>query len=115
MSSEEDFDRIENNKRKYFFQVRLYEWRAPDVGKYLEMVDAMGEKVLPHTKGPYPTHRERDGTVSASGVPKGLPKCLYNAAWIERESRASPVFYEDLEVSEEAFSLLAASADLVMS
>ncbi|KAJ7085091.1 hypothetical protein C8R44DRAFT_752987 [Mycena epipterygia] len=113
MSSEEEFEKDDRGTRLYVFKVKVYVWRAVEVGKYLRLVDTMGDKLAVRKKGPRPLPRERDGTRSVSAAPKGLPECFYDAGWIKRESEASPVFYEDLEVSEEAFYLLAASADMV--
>ncbi|KAJ7467388.1 hypothetical protein B0H11DRAFT_2239381 [Mycena galericulata] len=107
MSSEEEFERTHDNGRKsYVYIVKVCVWRAAEVDQHLEMVDKAGKELNPRRKGPKALPRERDGTPSESGAPKGLPECLYDAAWIKKQSEASPVFYEDLEVSKEAFYLL---------
>ncbi|KAJ7475539.1 hypothetical protein B0H11DRAFT_2235249 [Mycena galericulata] len=107
MSSSEEFERTHNNGRKsYVYIVKVCVWHAADVDQHLEMVDKAGKELNPRRKGPKALPRERDGTLSESGAPKGLPECLYDAAWIKKQSEASPVFYEDLEVSKEAFYLL---------
>ncbi|KAJ7731459.1 hypothetical protein DFH07DRAFT_968785 [Mycena maculata] len=115
MSEEEEVEKVgAGGIRRYVFQVKVYVWRAEEVGKYLRLVDSMEDKIAVHQKrGNRPLPRERNGGQSISGAPKGLPACFYDATWIKKESEASPVFYEDLEVSEEAFYLLAASADMV--
>ncbi|KAK7048795.1 hypothetical protein R3P38DRAFT_2505225, partial [Favolaschia claudopus] len=91
MSSEEVVEEREANGYKTYFVVKVCVWRADDVTEYLEM---------------------RHSAVSTSPAPKGLPKCLYNAKWLEDESKKSPVFYEDLEVSEASFALLQKAAEM---
>ncbi|KAJ6547253.1 hypothetical protein B0H19DRAFT_1266187 [Mycena capillaripes] len=117
MSSEEECETVEGGVRRYVFKVKVCVWRAGDVDDYLWMVDNIGHKLEAKTpfgrKGPAPLPRVRDGKNSVTGAPRGLPECLYNAAWIAEESDASPVFYEDLQVSKEAFYLLAAAPDMV--
>jgi hypothetical protein len=114
MSSEEE-GQIANQHgvRASVFRIKIYVWRSAEVGQYLRMVDTMEGKISVKRQGPRAATRVRDGTESVSGAPKGLPECLYDAEWIKKMSAKSPVFYEDLQVSPEAFSLLAASADMV--
>ncbi|KAJ6484902.1 hypothetical protein C8R45DRAFT_931336 [Mycena sanguinolenta] len=117
MSSEEEDEIVQGHLRVQVYKVLVFAWHSEDVGKYLTMVDSVrtklrGAQKLKHA-GPRAGTRVRDGTLSTSAVPTNLPKCLYNAEWIQKMSATNPVFYEDLQVSKEAFELLAASADMV--
>lgn len=110
MCSEEEVEKDEGGKKSYVFITKVCVWRAAEVDDHLLMVDDTEKALFPTSrKGPKRAARERDGTASASGAPKGLPKCLYDAAWIECESETNPVFYKDLQVSEDVFYLLAAA------
>ncbi|KAJ6559596.1 hypothetical protein B0H19DRAFT_1069339 [Mycena capillaripes] len=116
MSSEEEFEKLDGKTKWTGFKVKICVWRAQDVDDILWMVDGMGEKLSKGKfgpPGPKRLPRERTGAASVTGAPKGLPECLHDAGWIEKESEKSPVFYADLEVSKKAFYLLAASADMV--
>ncbi|KAJ7848217.1 hypothetical protein B0H13DRAFT_1906858 [Mycena leptocephala] len=116
MSSEEDFEEIRGKTKWTGYKVKICAWHAQEVDDILVMVDSMGEKLSKGKfgpPGPKRLPRERSDEASDTGAPKGLPECLYDARWIARESKKSPVFYADLAVSKEAFYLLAASADMV--
>jgi hypothetical protein len=116
MSSEEDFEETQGNRKWTGYKVKICAWRAQEVDDILLMVDSMREKLFKGKfgpPGPKRLPRERGDEASVTGAPKGLPECLYDAGWIARESKKSPVFYADLAVSKEAFYLLAASADMV--
>ncbi|KAJ7816892.1 hypothetical protein B0H13DRAFT_2380126 [Mycena leptocephala] len=116
MSSEEEFEEIRSGKKWSGYKVKICAWRARQVDELLWMVDSMKPKLskgVTGPPGPKVLPRERSDEASDTGAPKGLPECLYDAGWIARESKKSPVFYADLAVSKEAFYLLAASADMV--
>ncbi|KAJ7826755.1 hypothetical protein B0H13DRAFT_1918025 [Mycena leptocephala] len=104
MSSEEEFGKTQGKTKCIGYKVKICAWRAQEVDDILVMVDSMGEKLTMEfdSRGPRRLPRERR-----------LPECLYDAGWIARESKKSPVFCADLAVSKEAFYLLAASADMV--
>ncbi|KAJ7898798.1 hypothetical protein B0H13DRAFT_2520063 [Mycena leptocephala] len=107
MSSEEEFEEIRSGKKwsGYKTSGRV----ALDGGQH-ETEAVQGSDWSP---GPKVLPRERSDEMSLSAAPKGLPECLYDAGWIARESKKSPVFYADLAVSKEVFYLLTASTDMV--
>ncbi|KAJ7860934.1 hypothetical protein B0H13DRAFT_1900702 [Mycena leptocephala] len=116
MSSEEEFEEIRSGKKWSGYKVKICAWRTRQVDELLWMVDSMKPKLskgVTGPPGPKVLPRERSDEMSLSAAPKGLPECLYDAGWIARESKKSPVFYADLAVSKEAFYLLAVSADMV--
>ncbi|KAJ7816885.1 hypothetical protein B0H13DRAFT_2380121 [Mycena leptocephala] len=115
MSSEEEFGKTQGKIKCIGYKVKICAWRAQEVDDILVMVDSMGEKLTMEfdSRGPRRRSRVRSDETSVTGAPKGLPECLYDAGWIARESKKSPLFYADLAVSKEVFYLLAASADMV--
>ncbi|KAJ7769997.1 hypothetical protein B0H16DRAFT_1517007 [Mycena metata] len=113
MSSEEEVETVGTTRgRRTVFVVKVCVWRHRDVGNYLQLINTTGDKINPVKKGRPRLDRDRYGDEGSSGAPRGLPKCLYSPEWIEEESEANPLFVEDLNVSEEAFELLAAASGM---
>ncbi|KAK7046270.1 hypothetical protein R3P38DRAFT_2506982, partial [Favolaschia claudopus] len=113
MSSEEELQIAHGRGKKTVFRVKVCLWRAIDVSQYLWMIDERRKSVVTGKSGAPPVERLRDGTPSTANPPTGLPRCLYNENWIEMESKKSPIFMEELNISKEAFELLTAAPAFV--
>ncbi|KAJ7190012.1 hypothetical protein B0H12DRAFT_1246479 [Mycena haematopus] len=106
MSSEEE-SRVEYNSQMItVYKVKICAWRAPEIADYLRLVDKQTEAFAKQTNGRPKAPRVPSDSVGTSAAPKGLPKCMYDAAWL---TRLGWVELEDLTVSEEAFALLVAA------
>jgi hypothetical protein len=56
----------------------------------------------------FPRNRE-NGPVSRRPAPAGLPRKMYDEAWLAEMEKKRPAYFEDLEVSQEAFEYLVAA------
>ncbi|KAJ7212405.1 hypothetical protein B0H12DRAFT_1242413 [Mycena haematopus] len=106
MSSEEEGKVEYNSQMITIYKVKICAWRAPEIADYLRLVDKQTEEFAKQTNGRPKALRATSDIVGTSAAPKGLPKCMYNAAWL---TKLGWVELEDLTVSEEAFALLVAA------
>ncbi|KAK0487934.1 hypothetical protein IW261DRAFT_1415544 [Armillaria novae-zelandiae] len=104
MSPEESGTQMSNGMTMQVFIVRLCKWRAPQVTEHLKLIDNMGKlPALQGRKASRPTERVWSDTDYDGRAPPGLPRAMYNDAWLKDLSRAS---VEELQISEEAFEFL---------
>ncbi|KAJ7668578.1 hypothetical protein DFH06DRAFT_1126059 [Mycena polygramma] len=111
MSSEEE-DEVEttDGKRYPIYKIKVCFWRNPELVDYLNLIDKELEKSKKRlSPGVKALPRVRVEETGKSEPVKGLPKVLYDAAWLKRVEDTP--FYEDLEVSPEAFALFVAATD----
>jgi hypothetical protein len=88
------------------FEVKLCEWRAPEIDGMLSIIDKAGETVM-SSRGSKAAPRVKSKKSGASGPRIGLPRKMYNQQWLEKMERERPLYVQDeLRVSEEAFDLL---------
>lgn len=108
MSSEEEGVEKMGNINVSVFRVRLCAWRAPEVSEYLRYIDKEGENpAIRGTKGSRTSPRIPSEEIGVSPAPSGLPRKLYNPAWLGRQEISRPGWVVDeLQISKEAFELL---------
>lgn len=88
------------------FEVKLCEWRAPEIDNMLSIIDKAGETVM-SCRGSKAAPRVKSKKPGASGPQVGLPRNLYNRQWLDKMEKERPLYVRDeLRVSEEAFDLL---------
>ncbi|KAK0483116.1 hypothetical protein EDD18DRAFT_1362087 [Armillaria luteobubalina] len=104
MSPEESGTQMDNGVTMQVFIVQLCKWRAPEITEYLKLIDDMGKlPALQGRKASRPSNRVHSSTDCDIRAPPGLPRAMYNDAWLKDLSRAS---IEELQISEEAFDFL---------
>lgn len=107
MSSEEEAEVEFMGQPTKMYKVKICLWRAPEIADYVRLIDTQMETLnkqqsrLSHRSVRVPV--QEYGT---SAAPKGLPKCLYSDEWLDT---LTPLRYEELQISEEAFALLVAA------
>ncbi|KAK0474581.1 hypothetical protein IW261DRAFT_1422875 [Armillaria novae-zelandiae] len=103
MSPEELSTQMSNGMTMQVF-IQLCKWRVPQVTEHLKLIDNMGKlPALQGQKASQPTERVWSDADYNGRVPPGLPRAMYNDAWLKDLSRAS---VEELQISEEAFEFL---------
>ncbi|KAJ7052693.1 hypothetical protein C8F01DRAFT_1331869 [Mycena amicta] len=110
MSSEEEDELEVNDAKILVYKVKICVWREPSISDYWRLVDAQTALFKKNHRGPLPAPRIR-GMDAQSGIapaPCGLPKVLYSQEWLKRQT---PAYLRMLDVSKEAFALLAAATD----
>ncbi|KAJ7443091.1 hypothetical protein B0H11DRAFT_1932078 [Mycena galericulata] len=109
MSSEEEGETTTvTNERVKIFKVKICIWRAPAISDYWRIVDKETQEIHKRRRGGGTEACARHGDVGygRADPPKGLPRCLYDGAWLEKMGAQ---YEEELEISDEAFSLLVAA------
>lgn len=108
MSSEEDepAEVIVGNIRKVqtVHGIKICAWRAPKITDYLKMIDEAGEGVL--VKRTNKRMRIRGTKESTSEPPHGLPRALYNEAWLTQRKPYVPDIETQLDIAEKEFTLM---------
>lgn len=114
MSSEEEgtFDTGTTVIAAYF--VKLCGWRALAMTDYMELIDNSTPKVKTSRGGANVTRlRGIDPvSVSTSNPPAGLPRKMYDEAWLAQKEKEQPIWVlKTLRVSKEVFELLVLATD----
>ncbi|KAF8170501.1 hypothetical protein K438DRAFT_2060424 [Mycena galopus ATCC 62051] len=108
MSSEEDesAEVIVGNIRKVqtVHGIKICAWRAPKITDYLKMIDEAGEGVL--VKCTNKRMRIRGTKELTSEPPHGLPRALYNEAWLTQRKPYVPDIETQLDIAEKEFTLM---------
>ncbi|KAJ7738843.1 hypothetical protein DFH07DRAFT_965942 [Mycena maculata] len=102
MSEEDSEVRILCEKPVNTFTVRLCAWRAPPIADYLRLIDETGQTLKKTNAAP----RVRDGGASTAPAPEGLPRKMYDEAWLSNQPAS---YIEDLNISAEVFEFLVAA------
>ncbi|KAJ7265270.1 hypothetical protein C8J57DRAFT_1511832 [Mycena rebaudengoi] len=91
------------------YRVRVCPWRALPITDYLRIIDDAASNFKSKTGAEaFPRNRE-NGPVSRRPAPAGLPRKMYDEAWLAEMEKKRPAYFEDLEVSQEAFEYLVAA------
>ncbi|KAJ7734352.1 hypothetical protein DFH07DRAFT_780347 [Mycena maculata] len=106
MSEEDSEVRILCEKPVNTFTVRLCAWRAPPIADYLRLIDETGQTLKKTNAAP----RIRDGGVGTSPAPEGLPRKMYDEAWLSNQPAS---YIEDLNISAEVFEFLVAATSSI--
>ncbi|KAJ7602053.1 hypothetical protein DFH06DRAFT_1351738 [Mycena polygramma] len=109
MSSEEEDEVETGGERHQIYRVKVCWWRNPKIVDYLRIIDNETKRMKKRIKGVKALTRHRTDEIGRSEAVKGLPAVLYEQDWLNR-LEGTP-FYEDLEVSKEAFALFVAATD----
>ncbi|KAJ7489728.1 hypothetical protein B0H11DRAFT_1912724 [Mycena galericulata] len=108
MSSEEDEPaetQCGNSRRiEIGHKILKCPWRVKKATDYVEMIDEASEKLKP--AGRYKRMRDRGEKESMSFPPLGIPKALYNEAWLADQKKWIPDIEEDLAISKKEFQLM---------
>ncbi|KAJ7351645.1 hypothetical protein DFH08DRAFT_957942 [Mycena albidolilacea] len=99
MSSEED-EEVEGK----------FPWLDPKVTNCLKVIDDAVEAI---TKDTAKRMRVQGKLVSVTAPPLGLPRALFDEAWLEEQKKLIPDVEEELEISEKDFTGAAASANVL--
>ncbi|KAK0442456.1 hypothetical protein EV421DRAFT_1950748 [Armillaria borealis] len=102
MSQEESGCQIVEGRPMQVFIVKLCEWRAPQIPKYLELIDKTA-KDMAGRRSRMTTRVPSTEIDNSTDAPPNLPRSMYNAEWLKKLSRSR---VEALQVSEEVFELL---------
>ena len=113
MSSKEEGTGNVHGRTAPVFLVRLCVWRAPEISSYLECIDRAAENpAICGSKRSRALPRIPVEEESRSGVPKELPRKMYNQEWLATQEKEQLYYVrEELRVSEEAFELLVLVSD----
>ncbi|KAJ7752231.1 hypothetical protein DFH07DRAFT_960667 [Mycena maculata] len=106
MSEEDSEVRILCEKPVNTFTVRLCAWRAPPIADYLRLIDETGQTLKKTNAAP----RIRDGGAGTSPAPEGLPRKMYDEAWLSNQPAS---YIEDLNISAEVFEFLVAATSSI--
>ncbi|KAJ7509095.1 hypothetical protein B0H11DRAFT_2217498 [Mycena galericulata] len=108
MSSEEDEPaetQCGNSRRiEIGHKILKCPWRVKKATDYVEMIDEASEKLKP--AGRYKRMRDRGEKESMSFPPLGMPKALYDEAWLADQKKWIPDIEEDLAISKKEFQLM---------
>ncbi|KAJ7253828.1 hypothetical protein C8J57DRAFT_1518994 [Mycena rebaudengoi] len=100
---------IDGGRTRPSYRVRVCPWRALPITDYLRIIDDAASNFKSKTGAEaFPRNRE-NGPVSRRPAPAGLPRKMYDEAWLAEMEKKRPAYFEDLEVSQEAFEYLVAA------
>ncbi|KAJ7079645.1 hypothetical protein B0H15DRAFT_799527 [Mycena belliarum] len=108
MSEEEETPKTINGQKVKAFKILLCVWREPEVAKMMNVVDVQRRRFEEIHSGTKPAPRERGNGIGKRPAPRGLPKCLYDSAWLASQS---PKQLKELKVSKDVFALFMAATE----
>ncbi|KAJ7459388.1 hypothetical protein FB451DRAFT_1176899 [Mycena latifolia] len=82
--------------------IKICPWRLPKITGYLDMIDKTPMKTKPGIK----RLRIRSNKQSTTDAPLGLPRALYDPAWLSEQKKYIPDIEEHLEISEKEWKLM---------
>jgi len=106
MSSEDDSTADVEGVHIPVFKVKLCTWRAPEIKTYLDIIDDAPKNPALSLSNSRSVPRLAS-SVEGTSMMKGLPRQMYNQAWLEGLEQERPLYVQqELRVSQETFELL---------
>ncbi|KAJ7732560.1 hypothetical protein B0H16DRAFT_1468543 [Mycena metata] len=108
MSSEDDRSVIptvgRSRRAKTVHIIKICPWRLEKITEYLEYIDEITAETV--SKGHSRRDREREEVRSNTLPPLGLPRSLYDAAWLSHTKARVPDIEEQLQISDKEFQIM---------
>ncbi|KAJ7048866.1 hypothetical protein C8F01DRAFT_1356763 [Mycena amicta] len=101
MSDEEDAPQEHNGAEQLVHIILGAPWRNPEAGKHLRWIDSQAPVLKKGVARP----RLMASANSERAPPKGLPRSLYNEAWLAQQSQHSSIFEAQLNISNKPFQM----------
>lgn len=108
MSSEEDRSVIptagRSRRAKTVHIIKTCPWRLEKITEYMEYIDEVAAETV--SKGSARRDRIREEVRSKTLPPLGLPRSLYDAAWLAQTKARVPDIEEQLQISDKEFQIM---------
>ncbi|KAJ7050117.1 hypothetical protein C8F01DRAFT_1348131 [Mycena amicta] len=101
MSDEEDAPQEHNGAEQLVHIILGAPWHNPEAGKHLRWIDSQAPVLKKGVARP----RLMASANSERAPPKGLPRSLYNEAWLAQQSQHSSIFEAQLNISNKPFQM----------